>query len=882
MDKAAVLSHILKSKGKSTVVGGELPVSVISSNKYIVGALGTEDEWSSVDGEIDTALSGENRAVVLLGAEGSGKTTTLINMVVGWAKGQRLQHFSHVFYFQFSELNSLPDAFSLETLIQRKHSHTPVPIQPLLQEPEKVLLLFDGLSEYRHSLDPSVHTLCSGPSQEASASCVVASLLHRSLLKGAAFVVATRATESLTLLPGIHEVKAMGFFKPQREKYFSVFFPDPTTAKKAHAHMEQTVGFYEFATSPRFCWTVCSVYKPLLDSAVKLPETLTQLFVEILVHLLRTLSLSKASSKELVLALGRLASKCSLGSCSGSVEEQMDVFGLQQFGSSVDAFLKSDGCALSFHAQLIQQFILAICLFLDKSAYDGLENWLEQHRNGSPFLDFFLSGLSQPLQRRPLEILLGEFSSDQIQNFTSWFKSSSKAKLQGFRKHEHYRCFNILHQAQNGSMVKEIVTPVADRAISYGGISLQDIVALNYVITCLGEIETLNLYRTEKLNEDAACFLAPAIRLSRTINLSSSSLTAGAVSHLASALSRGVTQELDFSMSQLDGEKMGILCSGLKDSKLKKLNLRGCGLTEVNCEDLASVLSSNTSQLCVLEMSFNKIGDEGFSKLCGALHGPHCTLEELRLQQCNLSEASMKDLSEALCAVHSPLRNINLMQNRIGDSGAKSLFESLKHPHCKLQSLNVFDDEVSGSCCTLLKEALMSEHCRLSELDLSVNDLGQEGALQICQALSQPGCPVEKLGLTRCELTEVVFRELGSVLKSGKSRLKSLTAGLNSVGDAGVKHLWDALAHPGCLLEELDVEMTGLTDASVEDLCAAIKASKTLKSVELRNNLLTDASVPALVQVMHDSPNVLELCLKYNDFSEDVFEIMDECDRIRY
>lgn len=55
------------------------------------------------------------------------------------------------------------------------------------------------------------------------------------------------------------------------------------------------------------------------------------------------------------------------------------------------------------------------------------------------------------------------------------------------------------------------------------------------------------------------------------------------------------------------------------------------------------------------------------------------------------------------------------------------------------------------------------------------------------------------------------------------------------------------------------VEMTDLTDACVEDLCAAIRASKTLKSVELRNNSLTDASVPALVQVMQDSQNMLEM-----------------------
>uniref|UniRef100_A0A672HWE7 Si:ch73-233m11.2 n=1 Tax=Salarias fasciatus TaxID=181472 RepID=A0A672HWE7_SALFA len=848
--------------GKTTLLGGELPASVISSNKYISGAQGTEEDWSSVDEAIRTALSAENRAAVLLvGPEGSGKTTTLKNMVVDWAKGKRLQSFSHVFYFQFRELNSLQGAFSLESLIQHSHSHTPASVQPLLQKPENVLLLFDGLSEYRHSPDPSVHSLCSDPSQEASVSCLVASLLHGSLLKGAASVVATRPTESLKCLSGTH-VEMLGFLKPQRESYFNRFFTDPATAKRALGHMERTVGFYDISTSPRFCWTLCSVYKSLIDSGANLPETLTQLFVEILVHLLHTLSLSKASNRELVLALGRLASHCSLGQCSGSATEQMDSFGLQQFVASVDAFLESDRPVLSFHTQLIQDFILAICWFMDKSTYDGLEKRLEQDRRGSTFLQFFLSGLSEPLQRRPLEILLGEFNRDQIEDFRNWLKSNSEATLQGFSKDEHYRYFHLLHQAQNDSLVKEVITSTR-RAISYGELSLQDAVALNYVITCVGGMETLNLYRTRSLSEEVARVLAPAMSLSQVIELADSSLGAAAVQHLASALSRGVIRKLDLSNSSLGDEKLKILCSGLKDCKLHNLKIWPLSVMKVsaNCAKLCIVLTPNWRR--------------------SSMHFLFSVILYV-VQNCALTAASMNALSAALCSNQSPLRKINLMQNHIGDDGMETLFKSLKQQHCKLQSLNVFDNEISGACCAHVKEALMTEHCCLSELDLSVNDVGQEGALQLCQALSQPSCPMEKLGLTRCGLTMPVFKELGSVLKSGTSQLKSLTVGLNDVGDAGVKPLWDALAHPGCLLEELDVEMTGLTDACVEDLCVAIRTSKTLKSVELRNNSLTDASVPALVEVMQDSPNMLELNLKYNDFSEDVFEMMDQCSNIRY
>lgn len=53
--------------------------------------------------------------------------------------------------------------------------------------------------------------------------------------------------------------------------------------------------------------------------------------------------------------------------------------------------------------------------------------------------------------------------------------------------------------------------------------------------------------------------------------------------------------------------------------------------------------------------------------------------------------------------------------------------------------------------------------------------------------------------------------------------------------------------------------MTGLTDACIKDLCAAVRANGTLKFLELRNNLLTDTSVPALIQVMQERQDIVEL-----------------------
>ncbi|KAM9351227.1 NACHT, LRR and PYD domains-containing protein 3-like [Symphorus nematophorus] len=895
MDKAMVLTHILKSKDMSTLLGGELAVSVINTNKYISPLTSEaqetgrneEDNLSSIDDAVCTALSGGIKNVILVGPEGSGKTTALEKLVMDWAKREHLQNFSYVFHFRFRELNSLNGTLSLETLLLHHHGHVPPESIPLvLQKPEDVLFVFDDLDQLEQSLDPSVHTLCSDPSQAVSLSCLVASLLHGSLLKGAAFVMATRPTGSLKFLSGT-QVEVLGFLKPQREAYFNRFFTEPAAANKALRHMERTLGFYDVCKSPRFCWTVCSIYKSLMDAGAKLPETLSQLYVDIVVHLVQALSLDEACSRELVLSLGKMASHCSIDQHSSCTKEELDSFGFQRFQTSVGVLLRVDGDqadrrVFSFHSQLMQEFLLTVSFFLDKSTSEGVEKMLEKHKGRLKFLDFFLSALSEPAQRRPLETLFGEFNSDRITGFKCWFKSSSEETLKGCHKDKHHHCFHLLHQAQNESLVKEIITSSARLGISYGDLSLQDCVALNYVVTCLGEMELLNLYRMSNLTEEEAEKLAPAMHLAHKIILSESSLSPGAVPHLASALSRGITKELDLSHTRLGDEKFKNLSAGLRDCKLQKLKLQICRLTEASCEDLMSVLTSSTSQLCVLDLSCNLIGDHGFTKLCKALHNPHCKLQELQLQICELTAASMEALSAALCSGQSELRKVNLLQNQIGVSGVEALCKSLQHPLCKLQSLKFRNSELTGECCPHLMEALMSEHCSLSELDLSVNDLGQEGALLLCQALSRPGCQIEKLGLKRCELTQSVFKELGSVLRGGTSQLKSLTVGMNQVGDQGVKHLWEAVAHPNCLLEELDVEMTGLTDASVEDMCASIRASKTLRSLELRNNSLTNASVPALIQVMEDSQNMQEMNLKYNDFRGEVFNMLYECDKIRY
>lgn len=521
MDKAAVLTHILRSKVRSTCLGGDSPVSVISSKKYIpalTAEVQDHDSNPSVDQAIRGALSDGTRLVVLVGPEGSGKTTALQKLLVDWAEGEHLHSFSFVFHFQFKEVDSLQGQLSLETLIQHnRHQVHPASVLRVMEKPHDALFVLDGLDEYRHSLDPTGHALCSDTRQAALAPLLLVSLLHGSLLKGATFLVATRPTGNLKFLSGTH-VEALGFLRPQREAFFNSFFSDSSAASRALLHMERTLGFYEFCTSPRFCWTVCFVYRSLIDSNAKLPETLSQLFVEILSHLIQTTSRTQDWNKELVLALGRMASHCFLDQHSSCAKEQVDSFGFQHFLTAFDPFLRAEAEleTFSFRSQLMQEFVLALAFFLDGSEPKDVEKMLDKHKGAAKFLDFFLSGLSEREQHRSLESLVGGFDPDQIERFRSWWKSSSEETLKGYDKNEHYRCFHLLHQAQNASLVKEILLPPAHACIYHRNPALQDCVALSYVIVCLGERDRLSVSGATMIKEMMEV-LAPAVSLSHVV-----------------------------------------------------------------------------------------------------------------------------------------------------------------------------------------------------------------------------------------------------------------------------------------------------------------------------------------------------------------------------
>ncbi|XP_076839579.1 uncharacterized protein LOC143484635 isoform X2 [Brachyhypopomus gauderio] len=300
-----------------------------------------------------------------------------------------------------------------------------------------------------------------------------------------------------------------------------------------------------------------------------------------------------------------------------------------------------------------------------------------------------------------------------------------------------------------------------------------------------------------------------------TLRLSGCNLTVLSCKYLTSALQtdNSSLKELDFSYSNLDDSGVEQLSAGLKKPhcKLETLRLTGCYLSVKSCEYLTSALQTENSSLKHLDLNNNNnLQDSGVEQLSDGLKKSHCKLETLRLAGCHLTVESCKSLISALQTEISSLKHLDLNNNNLEDSGVEQLSDGLKSSHCKLETLSLALCNLGGKTCENLASVLQLANSLLRELDLSNNDLNNSGVEQLSAGLKSSHCKLETLRLSGCLVTEEGCSSLASALSSNPSHLKELDLTYNHPGESGVKLLSARLEDPHCTLDTLRVDHTGM------------------------------------------------------------------------
>ncbi|XP_049324357.1 NACHT, LRR and PYD domains-containing protein 12 isoform X8 [Astyanax mexicanus] len=358
----------------------------------------------------------------------------------------------------------------------------------------------------------------------------------------------------------------------------------------------------------------------------------------------------------------------------------------------------------------------------------------------------FLLGISLDSSQKILQGLLiqTESTSESINKTVTHIKYL--ISTEDLNTDRSVNLFLCLTEMNDQDLPREIQKYIDSDESSKKDLSALECLALSYMLQTSEEVlEELDLkkYSTSRF---AYIKLFPAVNNCRKALLAGCDLTMKHCETICCALKSesSTLKELNLSNNDLQDSGVELLSAGLRSShcKLEILRLVSCNLGQKTCANLESVLNLESSCLKNLDLSYNDLQHSGVDLLCAGLQSSRCHLETLRLAMCNLGVKACENLASVVSLESSCLKELDLSNNDLQDSGVELLSAGLKSSHCELQILRLSGCMVSEKGCSSLAAALSSNPSHLKELDLTFNHPGESGPLLFSARLEDPGYTV--------------------------------------------------------------------------------------------------------------------------------------------
>ncbi|XP_067836490.1 NACHT, LRR and PYD domains-containing protein 3-like [Heptranchias perlo] len=702
--------------------------------------------------------SGSSAAVS--GVAGIGKTTMVQKIVYDWATGKIYPHFQFVFSFKFRDLNAINCRINLRNLILDLYPYFGNILGELWKNPERLLFIFDGLDEFKDSIDfadnrrnTEPQYMCTDPEDWCEVSDIVYSLIQHKLLPGCSVLVTSRPTALHLLEKAEISVWAeiLGFVGEERKEYFNKFFEDQVVAAAVFKHVEENEILYTMCYNPSYCWILGLSLGPFFTQRdrkqQRVPRTITQLYSYYIYNILKNHGREIESPRDVLLKIGEMAFT--------GVSEKKIVFrngDLIKYNLQTSQFLSgfmmellerddsAQSVVYTFPHLTIQEFVAALAQFLTPDPGDIRKLLSEAHSKEDGRFEIFVRfvvGLSSSQSARLLEEFLGPFLHQTICGVIDWVKEKVEGQIGNIAsetgKRNLLNTFHYLFESQNQTLARATVGSV--ETLTFHGLRLTpiDCAVLSHIIGLCDAIKHLDLGNCS-IQCEGLQRLGPALHKCQVLRLGRNKLGDSGVKLLSAALRN-------------------------PDCKMQELELWYNGLTDSCTEDLSSALSANGS-LTVLDLSNNKLGDSGVKLLSAALRNPDCKIQKLWLWGNGLTDSCTEALASALSANRS-LTVLNLSNNKLGDSGVNLLSAALRNSDCKIQEMRLYGNDLTDSCTEDLVSAL-STNRSLTDLSLGSNSFTDR---------SVP--PLRSLILTRRSL-EWIGLSGNRFSPNGRNQLKSL------------------------------------------------------------------------------------------------------------
>ena len=229
------------------------------------------------------------------------------------------------------------------------------------------------------------------------------------------------------------------------------------------------------------------------------------------------------------------------------------------------------------------------------------------------------------------------------------------------------------------------------------------------------------------------------------------------------------------------------------------------------CQELASLIKNGGPTK--LNLSNNKITDKDLASVLEAATTAESNLTELDIGLNNsIALSELLKLCDLLKQRKCKLDHLNLYGLRTTDCFCSKLGEALNHEYCRLTHLHLDSDEITDKGLQYLCDSLQLERCKLRYLYLHSNTITDEGLQHLCESLQHANCKLEDLHLGGEKITDVGFQYLCETLKNKNCKLKYLYLESDAVTDNGLQNLLEVFTSGHYSLTVLGVISNQITD----------------------------------------------------------------------
>ncbi len=243
------------------------------------------------------------RSVLLKGDAGTGKTVTVQKFILDWAEEKSNTDIDYIFPIPFQKLNIIREMVkkcSFMEILQQCFENTEY---LKLSDSDKIMLIFDGLNEFKLPLNFQKTKKITDENEPASVSGLLANVIMGNLLPNARILITSRPAAVNQIPDGFIDrvTEIRGFIDLQKEEYFRKSISDQRMADKVISHIQKSSRISSMCYLPDYCRIIAAIPEKMFSD--DFPKTLTQMYIRLLLAQTELIQ----ERKETIIALGRIA-----------------------------------------------------------------------------------------------------------------------------------------------------------------------------------------------------------------------------------------------------------------------------------------------------------------------------------------------------------------------------------------------------------------------------------------------------------------------------------------------------------------------------------------------------------------------------------------------